>query len=177
MLAITADRLGTIQRTSRALLIFFIFMSVISLWGMLNSIAHPFPADSRTVAGVVFQGPAITGKVQGVWLVQMALSAVLSLKVLYHLIRLMIVYAKGKLFTTESVARIRLIGLTYACGPLIWLVGLLGVAPEISAAQDQWTSILPSFPGDALLAACLFLFASRIMDEGRKLREEQDLVV
>jgi hypothetical protein len=177
MLAITIDRLGTIQRASRALLIFFIFMSVISLWGMANSIVHPFPPDSRTLAGVVFQGAAITGKVHGLWLVQMVLSAVLSLKVLYHLTRLMMLYTKGKLFTTESVAQIHLIGLTYAFWPVAWLVGLIGAAPEIAAAQDQWTSILPSFPGGALVACCLFLFASGIMDEGRKLREEQDLVV
>jgi hypothetical protein len=38
MLAMTADRLSTIQRASRALLIFFIFISVISLWGTLNSV-------------------------------------------------------------------------------------------------------------------------------------------
>ncbi len=36
---------------------------------------------------------------------------------------------------------------------------------------------MPSFPGGSILGACLFLYASRIMDEGRKLREEQDLVV
>ena len=54
---------------------------------------------------------------------------------------------------------------------------LIGAAPEIAAAQDQWTNILPSFPGGALIGACLFLFASRIVNEGRELREEQDLVV
>jgi hypothetical protein len=177
MLAITANQLNSIQRASRAFLVFFIFMSVIFLWGTLNSIVHPFPPDTRTLAGIVFEGAAVTEKVHGVWLAQMVLTAALNLMVLYHFIRLMILYAKGSLFTAQSVAHIRWVGLTFACALLIWLAVLVAMAPEIAAAQEQWTSIMPSFPGGALMGACLFLFASRIMDEGRKLREEQDLVV
>jgi hypothetical protein len=177
MLAMTADRMGSIQRASRALLIFFIFISVISLWSTFAAIAHPMPADSRTLAGVVFAGAAITPKVQGLWLMEMVLGAAVSFKVLYHFIRLMMLYARGSIFTARSVGHIRHVGLTYACGIVIWLLVLIGAAPEIAAAQDQWLNVLPSFPGGALIAACLFLFASRIMDEGRKLREEQDLVV
>jgi hypothetical protein len=177
MLAMTADRLNTIQRASRALLVFFIFMSVINLWGTLNNIVHPFPPDTRTLAGIVFEGTAITDKVHGVWLVQLVLNAALTLKILYHFIRLMMLYAKGRIFTAQSVAQIRQVGLTFAFGLAIWLLVLFAAWPEISAAQDQWLNIMPSFPGGAIVGACLFLFASRIMDEGRKLREEQDLVV
>jgi xanthine/uracil permease len=86
-------------------------------------------------------------------------------------------YAKGRIFTAQSVAQIRQVGLTFAFGLAIWLLVLFAAWPEISAAQDQWLNIMPSFPGGAIVGACLFLFASRIMDEGRKLREEQDLVV
>ena len=177
MLALTVDRMSSIQRKSRALLIFFIFMSVISLWSTLANIAHPFPADSRAVAGVVFAGTEITPKIHGLWLTQMLLGAALTLKTLYHFIRLMILYAKGQIFTTASVSHIRQAGITYAFGLGIWLIGLIGAAPEIAAAQDQWLSIMPSFPLGAIVAASLFLFASRIMDEGRKLREDQELVV
>jgi len=176
-MAMTADRLSSIQRASRALLIFFIFMTVISIWGTLNNVVHPFPADSRVLAGVVFQGAAITDKVHNLWLAQLLLGAALGLKVLYHLIRLMVLFIKDQLFTAQSVSQIRQVGITYACGMAIWLIVLIGAAPEISAAQEQWTSVMPSFPGGALMGACLFLFASRIMDEGRKLREDQDLVV
>jgi len=177
MMAMTADRLSSIQRASRALLIFFVFMTVISLWSTLANLAHPFPADSRTLAGVVFKGDAVTLKIDVLWQVQIVLSAALSLKVLYHLIRLLILFSRGQLFTTQSVAHIRHVGVTFACGLLVWLIPLIGAAPEIAAAQDQWTSIMLSFPGGAVMGACLFLFGSGIMDEGRKLREEQDLVV
>jgi hypothetical protein len=172
-----ANRLSTIRRSSRALLIFFIFMSVISLWATANNIVHPFPPGTRTLAGIVFQGSAITTKIQNLWLMQMLLGAAISLKVLYHLIRLMMMYTKGRLFTAHSVGHLRHAGLTYACGLLIWLVVLIGIAPEIAAAQDQWLKIMPSFPAWAVMGAGLFLYASRIMDEGRELRDEQDLVV
>ena len=46
MLAMTADRRNSIQRAARALLIFFIFMSVIFLWSTLANIVHPFPPEA-----------------------------------------------------------------------------------------------------------------------------------
>ena len=177
MLTMTANRMSAIRRASRALLVFFIFMSVISLWGTLNSLVHPFPPDTRSLAGVAFHGAAITGKIQGLWLMDTLLGTTLTLKILYHFIRLMTQYSRGQIFTTQSVAQMRQVGLTFACGLLVWLVVLIGAAPEISAAQGQWLNVLPSFPGGALMGACLFLFASRILNEGRELREEQDLVV
>jgi len=177
MFAITPDRLSEIQRASRALLIFFIFMSVISLWSTLNNIVHPFPPGTRTLAGVVFEGTAITGKIQYLWLMQLVLGAALTLKILYHFIRLMMLYAKGKIFTAQSVAQLRQVGLTNICALGIWLVVLIGAAPEIADAQDQWVQVMPSFPGGALLGGIFFLFASRLMNEGRELREEQDLVI
>jgi Protein of unknown function (DUF2975) len=177
MTSITANRLSTIQRASRALLAFFIFMSIISLWGTLNNIVHPFPPDTRTLAGVVFRSAAITGKVDSLWLSQMVLGAALNLKILYHLIRLAILHFKGKVFTAQSVAQIRQVGLTYVCALAIWLVVLIGAAPEIAAAQDQWLRIMPSFPAGALMSGIFFLYASRVVNEGRELREEQDLVV
>jgi DNA-binding Xre family transcriptional regulator len=42
-----------------ALLVFFIFMSVISLLGMLNQLMHPVSPGTRTLAGVVFQNLSV----------------------------------------------------------------------------------------------------------------------
>lgn len=177
MLAMTADRRDSIQRAARALLIFFIFMSVIFLWSTLANIVHPFPPGSRTLAGVVFEGAAITDRIHNLWLLQMGLGAALNLKILYHFIRLMILYMRGKVFTAQSVSQLRQVGFTFAFGLVVWLVVLVAGWPEISAAEDQRMNIMPSFPGGAIIGACFFLFASRIVDEGRELREEQDLVV
>ena len=177
MLAITANRADAIRRASRALLVFFIFMTVVSLWSTLSTVAHPFPADTRTLAGVEFQGAAITGKIQSLWLVQIVLGAALSLKILYHFIRLLGLFSNGKLFTAQNVAQIRQVGLTLLCAVPVWLVVLIGAGPEIAAAQDQWLKIMPSFPGGALMGGIFFLFATRLMNEARELRDEQDLVV
>jgi hypothetical protein len=177
MFAITADRLIAIQRASRWLLGFLIFVSILSVWGTLSSIAHPFPEGVRTLAGVGFQGTAITGKIQILWLTQLVLGAALSLKIFYHLIRLMGLFSKGKLFTEQNVAQVRQVGLTFICVVAVWLAVLIGAAPEIAAAQDQWVKIMPSFPSGALMGGIVFLFASRLMNEGRELRDEQDLVV
>ena len=177
MFAITANRLTAIQRASRALRVFFIFISVIFVLGTLNRMTHPFPPGARTLAGFVFQGTAITAKIQILWLVQIVSGAALNLKILYHFIRLMGLFSKGKLFTAPNVAQLRQVGLTFLCAPAVWLVVLIGVTPEIAAAQYQWVKVMSSFPGGALISGCVFLFASRIMNEGRELRDEQDLVV
>jgi Protein of unknown function (DUF2975) len=177
MFAITTKRLGEIQRASRWLLGFFIFISVLSVWATLAGIAHPFPPGTRTLAGVLFQGTAITGKIQILWLVQVVLTTALNLKILYHFIRLTGLFSKGTLFTAQNVAQMRQVGLTFVCWPAVWLVVLIGAAPEIAAAQDQWVKIMQSFPGGAVMGALVFLFVSRLMNEARELRDEQDLVV
>jgi hypothetical protein len=131
MFAITPDRLIAIQRASRWLLGFFILMSVISVWITLNNIAHPFPQGVRTLAGVGFQGTAVTGKIQILWLAQLVLGAALNLKILYHLIRLMGLFSKGKLFTEQNVAQVRQVGLTFICAVAVWLAVLIGAATRL----------------------------------------------
>lgn len=177
MLALTASRLAAIQRASRSLRIFFIFLAAILVLGTLSRIAQPFPPGTITLAGVVFQGAAITGKIQILWLVRTLLYALLSLKILYHFITLLGMFAQGKLFTVQNVAQLRQIGLTLVSMLVVWLIALIGAWPEIVAAQNQWAKIVLSFPGGAAVSGAVFLFAAWIMNEGRELREEQDLVV
>lgn len=177
MFAMTADRLIAIQRASRWLLGFLIFMFVLSVWITLNEIAHPFPPGVRMLAGVGFQGAAITGKIQILWLSQLVLGAALNLKILYHFMRLAALFSKGKLFGVENVAQLRQVGLTSVLVVVVWFAVLIGAAAEIIAAQDQWMKIMQSFPGGALICSIVFLFASRLMNEARELRDEQDLVV
>jgi len=177
MLAMTPKRLAQIRRASRWLQFLFVFLSVFFVVNRLSVLVHPVPANTRTLDGVVFQGAAITGKVQILWLAQVALGAALSLKVLYHLVRLLGLYSQGKLFTAQNVARLRRIGIPFAFAPLVWLIALVGAWPEIAAAQDQWLKIMPTFPGGDLIAGCIFLYASRIVNEGRELRDEQDLTI
>ncbi len=66
---------------------------------------------------------------------------------------------------------------TMICRPAVWLLVLLVAASEIVAAQSYWTWVMPSFPGGALLGGAVTLCISQIMNEGRVLRDEQDLIV
>jgi hypothetical protein len=177
MMTITANRLSAIQRASRGLRGLLIFLFVILVLGVLSNLTHPQPQDAKTLAGVEFLGAAITAKIQLLWLLQIVLRAAIYLKLFYHLIRLLSLYSEGKLFTAQNVAQIRQLGLTFMFAPAVWLIVLIGAAPEIMAAQDQWLKIMSSFPGGALMNGGILLLVSWIMNEGRELRDEQDLVV
>ena len=177
MTTMTADKLSAIQRASRGLRGLLIFLFVIIVLGVLSNLTHPQPQGAKTLAGVVFFGAAVTGKIQWLWLLQIVLSSAIKLKLFYHLIRLLGLYSEGKLFTTQTVAQIRQLGLTVMFAPAVWLIVLIGAAPQIVAAQDRWMNIMSSFPGGALMNGGVLLFVSWIMNEARELRDEQDLVV
>ncbi len=177
MMTITASKLGAIQRASRGLRGLFIFLFVIAVLGVLSNLTHPLPQSAKTLAGIEFVGPAVTEKIQLLWLLQNVLRTAIYLKLFYHLMRLLGLYSEGQLFTAQNVAQIRQLGLTFMFTPALWLMVLIAAAPQIVAAQDQWLKIMPSFPGGALMNGAILLFVSWIMNEVRELRDEQDLVV
>ena len=172
-----ANRLQTIQRASRWLRVLLILLGVLLVINRINAWMQPFLPDTRTLLDVVFHGAAVTGKIEILWSAQLVLGTALYLKALYDIIMLLGLYAKGELFTTKNVARFRRLGLTFAFAPAIWLIVLIGAWPEIVAAQDQWVKVMPTFPGGAIIGSCIFMFASRLMNEGRELRDEHNLVI
>jgi len=176
MFAITAKRLSAIQRASRSLRIFFMFLAVFVAIGPLITLTHPQPQGVELL-GITFAGPSLTDKIHTLWIFQTLLGPAVDLAILYLLIRLMGLYSEGKLFTAQNVARIRQLAFTFMCPLLLWLVVLVGAAPEIAAAQNDWQKIMLTFPGGSLIFGAILLFASRIVNEGRELRDEQDLVV
>ena len=172
-----ARRLRTIQRASRWLQALLILLAVLFVINRINVLMQPVPADTRTLVGVVFHGGTITGKIQILWIAQLALAAALTLKVAYHLTRLLGLFSRGELFTAQQVVQVRQVAITLAFAPALWLAIVIGAWPEIVAAQDQWVKVMPSFPGGAIIASCMVMFASRLMNEGRELRDEHDLVI
>jgi hypothetical protein len=177
MLTITADKLSAIQRASRGLRGLLMFLLVIVVLGVLTNLTHPQPQGVKVLAGVEFRGAAITGKIQLLWVLQTVLCVAVDLKLFYHLIRLLGLYSEGKLFAAQNVAQIRQLGVTFMLLPALWLIVLIGAAPEIVAAQDQGLKIMSSFPGGALMNGGILVFVSWIIDQARELRDEQDLVV
>lgn len=172
-----ASRLRAIQSASRWLQVLLILLAVLFVINRINVLMQTFPSDTCTLDGVVFHGSAITNRIQILWIVRLAVGAALTLKAAYHLIRLLGLFSRSELFTAQQVAQVRQVATTLACTPAIWLMVLIGAWPEIVAAQDQWMKVMPSFPGDAVIGSCIVLLASRLMNEGRELRDEHDLVI
>ena len=80
--------------------------------------------------------------------------------------RLFYNYSRGDLFTSKSIESIRRIG--YCCF-------LLGLQSNFSRAMSHFGGLKdPLFP---LIAGFIIIFIAWIMDEGRKIQEEQELTV
>ncbi len=167
-------QLQAVQRASRSLRRFFMV-----LFGgtLLGSLALLFGQRTITLAGIAFAGDAVTGKIQTLWVIESVLTAAVLLKGLFHLIRLFGLYADGKIFTRENVRQIRQLGITLLLMPAVWLLVVLAAVPELTNVPDVLVRLVPSFPGMALIGGAIVLLVAWIMDVGRELREEQDLVI
>jgi hypothetical protein len=64
-----AKRLENIQRASRWLQALLVILAPLALINRINTLEQPFPPDTRTLAGVVFHGTALTRKIQILWVV------------------------------------------------------------------------------------------------------------
>ena len=171
-----ASRLRAIQSASRWLQVLLILLAVLFVINRINVLVQTLPSDTRTLDGVVFHGGAITTRIQILWIARLALGAALTLKAAYHLIRLLGLFSRSELFTAQQVVQVRQVALTLAFAPGMWLAVLMCVWPEL-VAQDAWVDVLPTFPGGAIIASCIALLAGRLMNEGRELRDEHDLVI
>ena len=107
-----ARRLHTIQRASRWLQALLILLAVLFVINRINVLMQPVPADTRTLVGVVLHSGTITGKIQILWIAQLALAATLTLKVTYHLTRLLGLFSRGELFTAQQVAQVRQVAIS-----------------------------------------------------------------
>jgi hypothetical protein len=94
----------------------------------------------------------------------------------YHFYKLFALYEKGIIFTKENIQHFNAIGATLI---LWWFVGvfidlgrgLIGQHNGISISSFQPIIMLPTLIGATIIQI------GRVMDEGRKLREEQELTV
>jgi hypothetical protein len=96
------------------------------------------------------------------------------------MIRIFDLYAAGKIFTDANVRHMRQIGVTIFLFSAYWLVDLAlqFVPPSALAAFDtRQVEINLNIPFGIVILGTVIVFFSWIMDVGRELREEQDLVV
>ena len=168
-------KLEDIKRVSRQLRLLFMLIAAGTLLGTLAKIFMSH--DQISIAGVQFAGEAVTGTVQMLWIAASVLTAAVLLKLFFHLIRLFGLYAEAMIFTQQNVAQIRQIGISLLLLPVVWLVASGFAVSQTGTSPGFWSLLLGSFPFAGLIGGGAILPIAWIMDAGRKLREEQDLVI
>ena len=160
------SRLLRIKKASRLAQLFIGFCMLLGVYSMLAFVFHwPFfSRDQMRIAvsqGHVYSSPTeIPSAIFALWLVKLGLGIACAV-VLFALFQL---YARGILFSSRNVLFIRFLGY----GLIInWAVDYQMQAQ----LQDMSLSMTPVFVG------LLIIFFAWIMDEGRKIQEEQELTV
>jgi len=176
----TARKLERIRRYSISLRRLARLLLVVTLLGAAISLLLILVgrwAAPVNIIGIRFSGIASDGTVRAVAALTVVLTAGIVAKFYFHSIKLFGLYAEGVLFTAESVAHIRQIGVTLLLVPAVWLVGALGALILGSQATADAGIALVSAPMGQLVSGIIVIFVSWLMDLARELREEQDLVV
>ena len=188
MIADTAERLRRVQKYSAYVrgVFWFLFVLGAAIWMITSIIAlegvfNPRPDPSLRIGNTEYHGEAITGFVRAIGYVYASLGVIVALKLTFHLARLFSLYADGKIFSVENVRQIRQIGITLLLFPALWVAGLAlpEVLPAVGATSAGGAPVFAQFVGTVQsgVLGLIVLIVSWIMDVGRQLREEQDLVV
>jgi hypothetical protein len=188
MAADTAARLQKVKKYSASLRNLFVFFFVLSILGWFARLRlawtgpKPGEHDVVEIAHLVFTGDPVPAEVRVIAYVYFTLVLAISLKIFFHLIKLFALYAQGKIFSAENVHQIRQVGYTILISPALWLLSLL--IPLFVASDGMSITTSPSAGllnvggvFSQIFLGTIILVVSWIMDVGRELREEQDLVV
>jgi hypothetical protein len=138
--------------------------------------AEPYDTSVR-IGHTEYSGDSIPRSIRAIAWIGVVLGSVVLLKLNFHLIKLFGLYADGKLFNSENVYHIRQIGITVLLFPALWVLGAIvpGFLPAEAVARDAVGS--GHDPYTELIVGAIIIVLAWIMDVGRELREEQDLVI
>jgi hypothetical protein len=182
MTAEAAEKLKKVQKYSaslRNLFRFFFVLGALALvveTGLVVSGAERFDTSVR-IGNTEYSGDSIPGTIRAIAFIGFVLASGILLKLNLHLVKLFGLYADGKIFSAENVDQIRQIGITMLFFPALWVLSLfvplfvLGEGLNKTITTGGWQ------PFSALIVGTIVIVVSWIMDVGRELREEQDLVV
>jgi len=129
------------------------------------------------IIGIEYVGDPLSGTVGVLAHIGAILGLGVLIKFLFHLQKLFSLYAEGKIFTAHNVTQIRQIGVTLLLLPALWCLGLLEMLFVDSIVVSDARILVGSTPVGELIWGAVVIVVSWIMDVGRELREEQDLVV
>jgi hypothetical protein len=109
--------------------------------------------------------------------IALVLSLLVYLKILKHLVALFADYEQGQIFTRANVHQLRQIGITILCIPALWLAVDLGFVVLTQLIAPGSASVESGFPVMTLLTGIIVVLMSWIMDVGRAMQEESELVI
>ncbi len=177
-----AQRLEKVQKYSGSFRRLFRFLFVVVALALVVQTllivtgAEPYGASVR-IGNTEYSGDPIPFVIRAIAWLGTTLSLGVLLKLNFHLIKLFGLYADGRLFNRENVHQIRQIGITVLLFPALWVLGL--IVPGFLPTDDVARSVMSSgqHPFAELIVGAIIIVVAWIMDVGRELREEQDLVV
>lgn len=188
MTAETAAKLQKVKKYSASLRNLFGFFFALGLVGwlirtiMMWSDAKPHEPTAVQIGHLVYSGDPVSGTVHVLSYVYGTLSLAIGLKITFHLIKLFALYADGKIFSAENVRQIRQVGYTVLLTPALLVLTLF--VPLLVSGEGMTTSTSPGtgLMGEGqvfsqIIVGTIIIIISWVMDVGRELREEQDLVV
>jgi len=190
------DRIKRYSLSLRRLFLFLFFVTLlacvitlISLGSMLTVDSAADGADTlrRTVeldGGLAFEWNTAPLSVRVLALAYFAAVFGAALLLLHHLAKLFGLYAGGKIFTGDNVREIRLSGVMLMLISLSWVIALPipilldpGMMTTATEATSGWRISAPGLTLSPFFTGLIVIFISWVMDVGRRLREENDLVV
>ena len=164
--SVATPRLARIKRMSRFLkVVFLIYFVVIGLVLVAGHIKTPIPLGDQTFASF--------GDIPAELKIYEAIRGALYLLAVVAFYRLLDLYEKGTIFSAENVSQLRRLGslavdyaLLKACLPILEEHGITFPSFPINFLFSPW-----------FIVGCLTIIIAWVMDEGRKIQEEQELTV
>jgi hypothetical protein len=177
-------RLKQVQRYGTALRRLCKFLFITTAVGGIAAIGllvfSTSPDTSMLIGTATYTADTLTLFGRAVGVTTVVLGVGLVLRLCFHMIRLFDLYASGRIFTDENVRHMRQIGVTVFLFSAYWLVDLaLQFVPPSALASSATREVMINLniPFGIVILGTVIVFFSWIMDVGRELREEQDLVV
>lgn len=178
------ENLKRIQRISRriqrvlAAAMFALPLALAAYWFFYNDL--PAAAQAGARIGVLIVGP-VAGPLRLLAFAITMISAGVTLWGCYTLRRLFRLYASGRIFDAENAVCFRRLGWIFIVQVLANLITVPGLAVTLSAqnppGQKQLAFSIGSGELGGLLAGAMILVIAAVMEEGRKLEEDQRLTV
>lgn len=178
------DRIRKISRFCQIcfLIIFCLLpVSVTLFWIFINELhaAYGYVVFLNASKKIeLFTNWPITLNMKVVGLIGELIYVCVLMAIFYFLTKLFGLYSRGHIFTRENVRYIRLIGYAFIWKPILTLptYWILSYAMYMNNPVSIKTTY-SYFDSNDILIGLIIIIVSWVMDEGRKLQEEQSLII